>query len=88
MKHIKSTDKFLSENQGQMKHDDMGLKYHYKIIEKGKKEPFFEGLNSSLDGTLAGIKGILLGITSRESRINFKIEINIEKPIEEIIRQS
>lgn len=69
-----------------MIHDDMGLQYHYKIVENGEKEPFYEGLNESLDGVLRGVKAVLTGIPSRNDRVNFKIEININKPLEELIK--
>lgn len=66
------------------------LCYHYKVIEKGKNakdDPFYEGLNPSLDGVLAGIKGVLAGIQNN-GQTDFKIEIDIQQNIHQLIEEN
>ena len=66
------------------------LMYHYKVTEKEKNpkyDSFYEGLNPSLDGVLAGIKGVLTGIKHNE-QTNFKIEIDIQQSIYQIIEEN
>lgn len=60
------------------------IKFHYKVIQKGVSEPFFEGLNSTLDGAVAGVKAVLTGISKKDHDL-FKIEINILSDITEIL---